>query len=353
MEITIDQYMEEVEGGFVSRRVHPEDQDVVILNYTEKAVYEKRWNEVTLNCRGLIVNEKTGEVLAKPFPKFFNIGENEDYEKDIDFNQTPEFTTKMDGSLGISYILNGRVCWSTRGSFESEQAAVANEIWNKKYSEVKIPVGVTLMVEIIDPRTRIVVDYNGQSDLVLIGATDIQSEKDFDYDQLYKLSKQIGLPVTERQKLTVELAVKLKEEISHNEEGWVLRWPNGKRLKVKGNNYMDVHRIAYGLSDKKKVEFWADGKMNDLILKMPEEFREEIELFSIRLDCEVSNIKYELETQFLIAKHNSNDRKGYAKYVIENVKKEFQGIVFKAYGTNHIDIESIREQIYKNYSQYI
>ena len=45
-----------------------------IYNYTEKAAYDGIWNEVTLQCRGLIVADN-GDVVARPFRKFFNYGQ--------------------------------------------------------------------------------------------------------------------------------------------------------------------------------------------------------------------------------------------------------------------------------------
>ncbi|QOR67967.1 hypothetical protein IM538_07490 [Cytobacillus suaedae] len=86
MLITKEAYRFEVEQKYISRREHPTNKDIIILNYTENATYEKRWNELTLNCRGLIVNERTGEILARPFPKFFNYGEIPELEVDIPFH---------------------------------------------------------------------------------------------------------------------------------------------------------------------------------------------------------------------------------------------------------------------------
>jgi RNA ligase len=66
---------EMLDGGYVSRRFHPEFPELAILNYTEKTAYEGKWNEVTLKSRGLIYNTDTFEVLARPFKKFFNYGQ--------------------------------------------------------------------------------------------------------------------------------------------------------------------------------------------------------------------------------------------------------------------------------------
>jgi RNA ligase len=352
MMLTKEQYMKEVENKYITRRVHPKYPNIVILNYTENATYEKHWNDITLNCRGLIINEDTGEVLARPFGKFFNLSEYPEYEKDIPFEEQPEFTVKHDGSLGISYKIDGKVYWATRGSFESEQAAIAQRIWDTKYSHVFIPDEITLLVEIIDPKTRVVVNYKGESDLIIIGAINRFTGYDYNYKELKELANQLGMKVTEQVKLTVEEALKLKHEIDHNHEGWVLRWSNGKRLKIKGDEYLAVHKLAYGLSDKMKVEYWKDGKIEELILKMPEEFRDEIEKFKLNLDFELDNLKHIIEQYKNTAINNSHDRKTFALYVKDNVEKDLQYLVFRCYDKS-LDSQILREHIYKHYTQYI
>jgi RNA ligase len=347
-----EMYMEEVNNKFISRRIHPEFSNLVILNYTENATYEKRWNDITLSCRGLIIDEVTGEVVARPFPKFFNYGELPEYEEDIPFHETPEFTEKLDGSLGISYKVDGKTFWSTRGSFTSEQAKTAQIIWEEKYSKVDIPNELTLLVEIIDPSTRVVVDYSGMSDLIIIGAVNRFTGEDFDYAKLLNLGESLGMKVTTQRQLTLEEALRLKSVIDYNNEGWVLRWSNGKRLKVKGDNYVDVHRLAYGLSDKVKTEYWKDGKIEDLILKMPEEFREEIEEFKSSLDNQLISLKFEIDDLIKTSLNNSEDRKSFAIFTSKNVPQEHKYLVFKGYD-NKLQLKDLREHIYKNYLHYL
>ncbi|MRX72789.1 hypothetical protein GJU40_11595 [Bacillus lacus] len=349
---TKEQYMLEVENKFITKRSHPEHPHIIILNYTENATYEKRWNDITLNCRGLILNEITGEIVARPFPKFFNFGELPELEHDIPFHESPEFTIKHDGSLGICYRIDNKLYWSTRGSFESEQAKAAQAIWDSRYSSVTIPSELTLLVEIIDPSTRVVVDYEGVSDFIIIGAINRFTGHDYHYNELKQLGDLLGMKVTEQIQLTVEEALQLKETIHHNSEGWVLRWSNGRRLKVKGNNYLDIHRIAYGLSQKIKTQYWAEGEIEELIVKMPEEFRKEIELFQSTLDHQLAVLAEEVENQLTLAKDNSSDRKSFAIYVNREVPQELKYLLFKSLD-GKLQENMLREHIYKNYLSYL
>ena len=85
-------YVEESNNKYITIKEHPDDKNIVILNYTENAVFERRWNNETMSSRGLILdlteakNNGIVYILARPFSKFFNYGENSEYEKDIDFS---------------------------------------------------------------------------------------------------------------------------------------------------------------------------------------------------------------------------------------------------------------------------
>ena len=117
-----------IDGGYVRVQSHP-DLPLRILNYTEKATYERVWNPVTLTCRGLIVND-SGKVVARPFRKFFNYGEPSAPALDLDAEVV--VTDKCDGSLGILYPLgDGRYGVATRGSFTSVQAQHATKVWQE------------------------------------------------------------------------------------------------------------------------------------------------------------------------------------------------------------------------------
>jgi hypothetical protein len=53
---TIDALEEMIASGYVKMTKHPE-QPLYIYNYMAKAQYEYMWNEVTILCRGLILDE--------------------------------------------------------------------------------------------------------------------------------------------------------------------------------------------------------------------------------------------------------------------------------------------------------
>src|SRR5690348_14978098 len=153
-----------IESGLVRLQRHP-SRPFTIYNYTEACQYSAAWSPITLACRGLIV-DAGGRIVARPFAKFFNHTESQAPALDVQAQVT--VTDKADGSLGVIYHDGSGFAVATRGSFASGQALHATEILRTRYASFVPPADMTVLVEIIYPENRIVVDYRGLDDLVLL-----------------------------------------------------------------------------------------------------------------------------------------------------------------------------------------
>jgi RNA ligase len=165
----LDKYYEE---HLVYKQLHP-TLPLTIWNYSEKVQYDNLWDDITLQTRGLVTDEE-GNIIARPFKKFFNMEENK-------HKPTEEFDVyeKMDGSLGILFNYKGEWIMATRGSFVSEQLIKGREIL-KKYQYENLLGDVTYLFEIIYPENKIVVDYGQDEKLVLLGAIHTQTGDEYD-----------------------------------------------------------------------------------------------------------------------------------------------------------------------------
>ena len=240
-----------IDGRLVS--VHT-DGPLRILNYTAKATYSRHWNEATIACRGLILDDADG-VVARPFPKFF--GPSEPDAPAIPTGQPMAVTAKLDGSLGIAYTHpEGDVRLATRGSLASRQAIEATRIWHEKYRHVAIPEGVTPLFEIIYPDNRIVLDYGEMRDLVLLALIDIETGADIDVGRL-------DWPGPRAETMSFADFGSLLDHISSDSgsdcEGYVARFATGEarphtRFKVKFPAYVAAHRIVFGLTSTRVWE---------------------------------------------------------------------------------------------------
>lgn len=264
---THDEFLEAQDQGLVRSRAHPE-ADLYILNYTEKAAYDQEWNKVTLNCRGLIV-DLDGNVVARPFPKFFNYGQPGC--PTIDLDEEAVVTDKMDGSLGILYQVPGEAQYSiaTRGSFTSDQAIHATELLRTKYADYIPPGGVTMLFEIVYPQNRIVCNYEDMDDLVLLGSVhndsgDSWEGADLDWDWPGPVAEMFPYK-------TMREALEAKPR--QGKEGFVVHlYISGIRVKIKQEDYIALHRIVTGLNARSVWQAMVDGTMHELYAAVPDEF---------------------------------------------------------------------------------
>lgn len=364
-----EKYLEEERNGFINIKVHPEDENILILNYTDATTYARHWTHETMTSRGLILDVSDAieqdkiYILASPFEKFFNLGENPEYEEGMEEWEIESVMEKMDGSLGISYFFNDEIRFATRGSFTSEQAIKATQIWKDKYQtyhSMKIDLGVpiTYLVEIIYPENRIVVNYGQEEELVMIGVRYIGNNAlNFNSDGIKEAidieSKSLHMRRAKFYEHTFEEMLAMKEVISAQTEGWVIKFTNGKRVKIKGREYLDVHRIMHGLSIKAKYKAWSEDRLTDYIMKLPEEYREELETFQEYIEVNKEAMMMLYQMYYLNAVKNSENDKEFAQYVSMNFDKKIQKFIFRA-KTNQGKIQEdyLKYTMYKNYIEH-
>lgn len=251
-----------LDEGYVTTQKHPH-ADLYIYNYTAAAQYEKKWNEITLQCRGLIM-DKNYQIVARPFCKFFNL---EEHAGKCLPDTAFDVYEKMDGSLGILYWLNDDAYIATRGSFASEQALKGTAILNKKYTDIlhTLDKSLTYLFEIIYPENRIVLDYGGMEDLVLLAVIDTQSGSEMNYDMAY-------FPIAKKYDGVRDIYTLSKNE-EQNKEGFVIRFANGMRVKVKFAEYLRIHKIVTMVSSTTVWEYLKDElPFDELLDKVPDEF---------------------------------------------------------------------------------
>ncbi len=258
-----------LDGGFVRETRHP-TLPLHILNYAEKTQYERAWNDTTLACRGLIYDATDGIVLARPWRKFFNYGE---IDLNLDPTEPVEVTDKMDGSLGILVQdpgLSHAPLIATRGSFASEQAVWATRHYRGMYEGSWYPdPGLTYLFEIIYPKNRIVLDYKGMSDLVLLGAVETATGKALGPSGLIEWP---GLRTQVFPAKTIEEALTLSPR--PNAEGVVLRCLRSNSLvKIKQADYVALHKLVTGLNERAVWERLGAGEtVASICEQLPDEF---------------------------------------------------------------------------------
>lgn len=278
----------------VGTQVHPEES-LLIYNYTPRCQFSGEWDAVSEQCRGLIVDQSTGEVVSRPFRKFFNyetITRPETHTGNLPVNP-PVVTRKYDGSLGVGYRINGAMKVATRGSFTSDQALWATK-WIASVEHQNWPIGWTPLWEIVFDSNRIVVKYPFEG-LVLLAMIDIDTGAEMSPKELQKWAKLNSMRCVEFFDKPLEECV---SENTENEEGYVLSWPvNGGpnlKIKVKFKDYCTLHKLITQTNAVTVWEMLRDGlEIAKLTKDVPDEFKQWIKELEARFITEFHAIETE------------------------------------------------------------
>jgi RNA ligase len=133
--LTLEKCLEYADLGWLDKH-ESADGKLVGFKYSRQTVYDGAWDEITLQCRGIVFEKSTGDIIAHPFNKFFNYEEIYDVTTDDGYmrltklgetltrlrhgfepNITKDFRAmdKLDGSLGILFNYEGKWIIKTGG----------------------------------------------------------------------------------------------------------------------------------------------------------------------------------------------------------------------------------------------
>lgn len=251
-----------VQDGIVDKREH-NTLPLAIYCYSRRCTYDNIWNDVTCLTRGIIVETKSNDIVARPFEKFFNLNHEGRIETNVstlvNLGSTPYFSDKLDGSMGTLWHYKGHAGIATKGSFHSEQAEWATQWWlnHTKGRESAWPVGYTPIFEIIAQSVQHhVIHYFPHEDnrLVLLGLINKEMGAEMEPEQLAKWASINGLKSVTTwfgNEMSIHQAM---TQDRPNREGYVATWYQpGRtpiRVKIKHQEFLNLQKIAHHTTPK-------------------------------------------------------------------------------------------------------
>jgi RNA ligase len=167
-------------------------------------------------------------------------------------------------------------------------------------------------------------------DLVLLGMINTKTgyevnlhNEDTDV-RLKNLVSNVGLKVVKKYDGISDYRT-LKSMVKNNEEGFVVRFSNGDRMKIKGEEYLRLHKIMTQVSTTSIWEVLSNGDDIDALLKdVPDEFYKKVKSY-------MSELKYShFQISEYCGKHHDSYRYGkFGDKEVEPTKKEFAEMVQK------------------------
>ncbi len=243
---------------------------------------------VAQECRGLVLRDRTWDIVAFPFRRFFNHGQGA--AADISWG-TAAFQEKLDGTLIIAYWDEGRWQCATRscseaqgvGPFGYSFAELADRTArDMQYADLdgllyRAPRNHTLMLELTAPENQIVCAYPTRR-LTLLGARDLSTLQEVDPKPI---AESLGIPSPREWRFDNidHLVEVIASWDPRHFEGVVACDRNFNRVKVKSPKYVAVHHASDGLSAswRNVFELVSRGHADDIEPLLPEYLRGRIE----------------------------------------------------------------------------
>ena len=332
-----------VEKGLLVKNNHP-NLPISIWNYSRECQFEKKWDNITLNMRGTVLDED-GNVIARSFPKFFNW---EELTTDQIPNEPFEVFEKLDGSLGILFHYNSEWHMATKGSFVSDQALRGKQILNSNYFTSTLVADNTYLFEIIFKENRIVCEYDYE-DIVLLATYNNETGEEIPYENLNK----VDFSLVKKYDGITDYK-KLKQSIDPTKEGYVIRFKSGFRMKIKGEEYVRLHRLITNFSNVDIWEYLKDGKdLNEFLDRVPDEFDSWVRKTINDLKYKWYSIYNRLGKDYDYYRYGKYrdvypepTKKEYAEYVTANYEKPLQPVMFALWEEKQ-NPEKVRQLIWK------
>lgn len=341
--VNLQDLNERMMQGYVNVREHP-TLPLSIYNYSDSCLYDRVWDNTTEQCRGLIVENSTGRVIARGPRKFYNYGQPEAVVYPMD--TLVNVTRKEDGSLGVVWKYKGHYGVATRGSFVSDQAIHATELLQTD-EYMWLREGAywynleSVIVEIVYPLNRIVLNYGERDELIPLGlvtnGTGIIHTRD-----LRLLIKDAPAYRTVGRKITLAEAISLP--VPDDEEGYVLDVLGADHrkvvdhLKLKGEKYLRDHKLISNLSERSIHGCLSDGSsIEEYISMMPDEWHDWCRDVAKSLADEYQNKLNDIEEVYK-AIPETESKKEFASYA---TKSEHRAALFIRYDNREEDLQAL------------
>ena len=319
---------EYIDNSLIVTNKHPE-YNIWILNYSPKAQSKKFWDEYTMSCRGMVIDE-FGNILSRCMRKFKNYEEYDPSE--IDMSKKFEIFDKVDGSMISVFFYNARMEWivASRGSFISEQSIEGRKLINYNIY-YKIDRNYTYIFEYLAPENRIVVNYGDRRELVLLTSINTETGGEIPHDTLVRLYSEYFTVVKKYDIPNIKDLNELKALEEENREGFVIRFEDGFRVKVKFEEYVRLHGIITNVSNLTVWEHMMNNfDFDELLDRVPDEFYEWLKRTVKILQSKYNDIERQALSEFIRIYHVNEitDRTLFAEQAKQT---DFTAILFKLY----------------------
>lgn len=297
---------------------------------------EKENRILRRECRGIIFN-KNGEVVSRPYHKFFNINEKEETQTlNINLSKSHLILDKLDGSMirPIYYENSGQFRYGTKMMLSdvalvAETFAVQNPNYKKMLTFLHEQ-NATPIFEWCSRKNRIVIDYP-EDKLILTGVRNLYTGKYWSYESMQNICDNYNIPLVKAFGTTSDIQSFLeKVKSDKGVEGFIIRFDDGHMLKIKCDEYIMCHRSKDTIQKPRHiVSAILNQTIDDLRAFVTEEDRKIIDNIEKILFDEMNIIKNIYDNKFeYYYKKNDGDKKNFAINDAKLLDSQMRSVMF-------------------------
>jgi RNA ligase len=286
-------------------------------------------------CRGIIFDTATGEIIRRPFHKFFNVNEREETQDHaVDLSHPHAILEKLDGSMIAPFIVDGQMIWGTKMGATDVAKPVEEFVKNNPhYAEFALNMlvlGLTPIFEWCSRKQRIVLDYQ-EDQLILTAIRDLKTGEYWLHNHMMIVGDDWDIPVVR----AFEPQSDMMEFIEHvryleDLEGFVVRFSDGHMVKLKCDWYIQIHKAKEAiLQDRNIVELILDEKLDDVKAHLPAEDRDRLALFEYEFNQRVLDWVYIIDNDVTYYREEGVDRKTFALEIAPLYDQFSRALIFK------------------------
>jgi len=318
------------ENGLVTER---QEGHLSLFKYTQDCAFKKRWSKTAKKARGIILDNRTGAIVCRPFDKFFNIDEMPGTKRKAILHRMKmrkfKVYDKLDGSMIALWYYDGRWHTSTTGAINSKHSEHAMGLLESKYPQYQeLSPNQTYLFEMIGVDwDRKVVHYKEEKLVLLAMMWNEWDLRECSDEVLDAVASHCGFGRPVMFDFDPD-EVLSGDHIDDDAEGYVIQLADGTRTKLKSLRYVRLHRFMGFIRPKRIIEFMrSHTDYDDLLDSLPVHMLEQFDDLFAAINGIKSEVLDEVEAVWRLVEDPEN-YKACALLFAENASEEVRSILF-------------------------
>ena len=316
-----------------------------------------RAKSIRRECRGLLFYPD-GRIMSRRLHKFWNVNERDETQLHrIDLGQPHVILEKLDGSMVTPVFTDAGVRWGTKMGITD--VSMQAELFVADHAQYEVmalechDLGLTPIFEWCSRKQRIVVDYP-EDRLVLIAMRDNITGDYVSYADLGQWTEKYGIELVRVYPGNTDSMENLLEETHglKDQEGWIIRFEDGHMLKLKGDEYVTIHKAKDKiLRENGVIEMLLADKLDDVKAVLDDDTRHSLEKFEAEFWQGVATSAEIWQTvNTVVRARHGTDRKAFALAPTTAVMDgNLKSAIFKSWDATDFDWrQAVLDTVAKN-----